>query len=220
MTEFDPLQWVSSLQRSLKEYIEDEINNAVTDGALPTPNPIGLQAFDVILDFPVSAEGARSADFPKTIIHLEIDDIENRKLGFGTDIVQAEYVEGDVDTPATLVEKEAMGHIVNFDVGVWASDLSGGSSSRLLAYEILERIFGGNLAREKCATATGGVEILTFDGGRFVPDVINDIRVFRIVDCTLRVRVYSRKDSGDLIVADEITQDPHLTIDNPPVAVS
>jgi hypothetical protein len=101
---------------------------------------------------------------------------------------------------------------------VWASDQSGGSTSRLIAYEILDKAFGGEMAKRKCMEATQGVELISFMGGRFVMDSINDIRIFRIVNAELVVRVYSRKDGSALIVPDSITQVPVLTI--PPLAIT
>jgi hypothetical protein len=215
---YDPLAWVTSMQRSLREYVLNEIHLAISDEDHPTPNPVGLAVFDVVFDYPFSANPALEADLSKTIIHFEIDDIENIKLGFGPDVVDDVYTPGDITNPATVVEREARCHKVNFDVGVWASDLSGGSTQRLLAYELLEKMFGGELARDKCMGYTQGVELFSFQGGRFVVDTINDVRVFRVVGGELVVRVYSRKDGNELIVPDEFVQDPQLTI--PPLAIT
>lgn len=218
MTTFDAQKWVTTMQRSLKDYILAEVDASVSDNAVPTPNNVGSDVFDVVFDYPPSAAGATDADLAKTIIHLEIDDIENIPLGIGRNVVADVYTAGDIDTAATLVEREAHCHKVNFDVGVWASDTSGGSTSRLLAYEILDKIFTGDMARVKCMSTTQGVEIISFQGGRFVIDTLNDVRVFRIVGSELVVRVYSRKDGNTLIVPDEISQNPLLTI--PPLAIS
>lgn len=211
MSTYDPTSWVTSMQRALKDYILAEVDAAVGTNQ-------GLDAFDVVFDYPTSLATAIAADFQKTIIHLEIDDIENIKLGFGTDIVDSVYTPSDVSNPATVVESEARCHKVNFDVGTWASDQSGGSTSRLVAYEILDKAFGGEFARKKCMDATQGVEIVSFMGGRFLVDTINDIRVFRMVNSELVVRVYSRKDGEALIVPDSISQSPQLTI--PPLAIT
>jgi hypothetical protein len=209
---YDPQKWITTMQRSLRDYLLAEIDTAVSDEAMPFPDDIGLQVFEVLLDYPPSVAPAGDVDFKKTIIHLQIDDIENIKLGFGTDVVAITYTPGDVAHAATIVEKEARCHRVNFDVGVWASDQSGGPSSRLLAMEILEDALGGEMARRKCMSVTQGVEITSFNGGRFVVDTINDVRIFRIIDCTLEVRVYSRKDGESMIVADTISQNPLLTL--------
>jgi len=200
---YDPTAWVTTMQRSLKEYVLAEIDAVIPEG--------GLNAFEVVMDYPISAAGSLEADLQKTIIHFEIDDINSIKLGFGSDIVKVEYTPGDVANAATIVESEARCHRVNYDVGVWASDVSGGATSRLVAYEILDKALGGEMARQKCKTVTQGVEITGFTGGKFVIDTLNDVRVFRVVDCSLDVRVYSRKD-GTQIVADTISQDPHFTI--------
>lgn len=212
MSVYDATKWVTSMQRSLKDYIEGVITDSV-------PGGLGLQAYDLVFDYPPSIAKAVESDFDKTIIHLEIDDIENMKLGFGADIVKETQTPGNISNPATTVESEARGHRVNFDVGVWASDQSGGSTSRLIAYEMLESAFGGEMARKACMDATEGVEIVSFAGGRFVVDTINDIRIFRIVNSELVVRVYSQKDGSVLIVPDSISQSPDFTI-SPELAIS
>jgi hypothetical protein len=197
------------MQRSIKDYILAEIDAAIPEG--------GLNVFDVVMDYPISAAGPVEADLSKTIIHFEIDDIVNIKLGFGSDVVESVYTPGDVANPATTSEREARCHRVNYDVGVWASDLSGGATSRLVAYEILDKALGGEMARQKCKSVTGGVEITSFNGGKFVIDTLNDVRVFRVVDSALDVRVYSRKDSI-MIVPDTVSQDPHFTILGTPIS--
>lgn len=218
MSTFNPQAWVTTMQRSLKDYILAEVDAAISDNASPTPNNVGSDVFDVVFDYPSAAASALDVDLKKTIIHLEIDDIENIPLGMGRNVVADVYTAGNVSTPAKLVEREAHCHRVNFDVGVWASDVSGGSTSRLLAYEILDKIFTGDMARVKCMSTTQGVELISFQGGRFVIDTLNDVRVFRIVGSELIARVYSRKDGNELIVPDEITQNPLLTI--PPLAIT
>lgn len=189
--------------------------NEVAESVSPS---VGLDVYQVVFDYPMAVDEAVKSNFEKTIIHLEIDDVENMGLGFGSNIVKETYNPGDVSNPATTVESEARSHRVNFDVGVWASDQSGGSTSRLVTYEMLDKAFGGQFAKQKCMDATQGVEIISFQGGRFVVDTINDIRVFRIVNCELVVRVYSRKDGSELIVPDSISQSPALTI--PPLAIT
>jgi hypothetical protein len=210
MNTYDPTKWVTTMQRALKDYVEAEIDAAIGGG--------GLNVFNVVFDYPVSAAAPLEADLTKTIIHLEIDDVLNTRIGFGRDVFAGAYTPGNVANAATLVESEARCHRVNFDVGVWASDLSGGSTSRLIALEILDSAFGGEMARHKCMAATGGVEITSFNGGKFVVDTLNDVRVFRIVDSALDVRVYSRKDGEEMIVADTISQDPHFTILGTPIS--
>lgn len=202
------------MQRALKNYITSEIDAYFTDGV----QNIGLDAFDVVFDYPISSANAIEIDLSKTVIHLDIDDIENIKLGFGPDVVDWQYTPGSAGNPDTIVEREARCHRVNFNVGVWASDLSGGSTSRLVIYEVLSNIFDGEMARAKCMEVTQGVEIRAFQSGQFVVDTINDVRIFRIIESELIVRVYSRKDGSALIVPDEIVQNPLLTI--PPLAIT
>ncbi len=214
MSTYDPERWLTTMQRALKNYVETEID-ACIDG---NGNGGGSEIFNVVFDYPVSSAGAINIDLDKTIIQMDIDDIENIRLGFGPNIIDDVYTPGDVSNPATLVEREAYCHRVNYNVGVWASDVSGGITSRLLAYEILSKIFVGEQAKEKCMQVTQGVEIRDFQSGQFIVDTINDIRIFRIIESELIVRVYSRKDGNELIVPDTLTQDPHLTI--PPLAIT
>lgn len=212
MTTFQPDTWLTSLQRSLKDFIEAKINAYFLDNNnLPT----GANAFEIVFDWPQSDELAKSVKLPRAIIHLIVDDISNVKLGFGSDVVD---VDEEIHLPASAdlrFEKEAQGHVLNFDVGVWTSDQSGGSTTRLVAYEMLQKILNTQMGREELHDTTGGVEVIHFTGGRFITDTINDVRVFRIIDSELVVRVYSRMISQPQVIPD---QDPDvnetLEIDN------
>lgn len=212
--QFSPDSWLTTAFAAFTDYISTEIDKYVRDDA---SDPVGLQVYDLVMDYPHSDELPKAGEFTKTIIHLSLDDVDNRRLGFGDGVVSWTEIPG-VDG-STLSPEEAQMHTLNFDVGVWASDQSGGVSSRLRAYEMLDYIFNGEMARQKANAVTGGVEIIGYQSGRFVPDKINDIRVFRVVGAEVVVRVFSRKKvpTDNVIVDGELIQDPNLVIDTVPL---
>lgn len=207
---YDPDSWLLSLQRALGEQVKSDINQAFKDG---NGDDAGEQAFEVILDWPESDDVAKFVQLKRTVIHIAVDDIANSPLGMGDGIVSGAEV--TTTDPDTVTLHEGFGHIVNFDVGVWASDLSGGHTSRMLAYQTFQQLFGTGMGKERVRAATQGVEIIRFNGGRFITDRVNDVRVFRIIDTELVVRVYSRVVSSDpvVIVDTEPVQEPDLEID-------
>lgn len=194
-TQFDPDKWVTSFFRALVNYAQPLLRHNNQD------------VYDVIESYPPLDELTTKVPLAKTLIHFDIEDMEQVFFGLGENIVFEEYRSATHDVESW----EAHCHIVRMDVGVWASIESGGPSARLEARQDLDRIFNGPAARDNCMTATDGVEILGFTGGRFLTDAINDLPVFRIVDQELRVRVYSR--TKVLATAIEsIDQDPQLSV--------
>lgn len=205
--QFNPDAWLTSMFDALTDYINGQIALAVQGK--------GADVYDVVMSYPDADSLPKASEFKKTIIHLDIDDIDNKALGFGPGVTKSEITEGDVVTPGTVVDFQARRHQVNFDVGVWASDISGGITSRLRAYQILDKAFNGEIARERCKEITGGVDILFYNGGRFVTETISDVRVFRLVGAELEVRVYSRDTANaEILVDGEPTQQPDLEIIN------
>lgn len=205
--QFVPEDWLVSGFNALQDYITTKINDYIKNNVNVSA---GLQAYEIVMDFPDSADIPRPSEFTKTIIHFAIDDIDNTELGFGPGFVAADVIAHAVDpappaqrSPAgTIAEHEARCHVINFDVGVWSSDKSGGSTSRLRAYQMLDSILGGETAKEKCRDFTGGVEIRHFTNGRFIIERPNDIRTYRMVGGELVVRVYSRKVTDPVEFAD------------------
>jgi hypothetical protein len=187
--------------------VKEEINNAVTDD---NDDPVGLDIYDVEMDWPTAADTARDIQLEKTLIHFVIDDINSTKLGFGEDTVNATEVLAVAPEPDIVKFQSARMHEINFDVGVWASDKSGGSTSRLVTYQMLDTLFGSTQARRRFQTATKGVQIIRFNGGTFITERVNDVRTFRIIDCELVVRVFSRHTVEDRVIVEEIVQDPDL----------
>jgi hypothetical protein len=110
-------------------------------------------------------------------------------------------------------------------VGIWTSDRAGGKTQRLRAYQNLIRLFQGKLAFDDLRDATlrtdagefdGCLEIFGFTGGRFITETVNDIILYRLIDCQLVIRCYSRTSPlrPPLPTIEEIFQDPELIIDD------
>jgi hypothetical protein len=208
---FDSEKWMTSLFRSLREYILEGIDGYVKSGA----TPIGLQVYDVVFDFPTAFEVPDKVPFrnedgnPVTVIHLVVDSIENKPLGFGPGVFSEEIV----GAPSyTVTQVEGQGHEISWDVGVWASDASGGSTARLQVYEALTYLLDGPASQKACQSATEGVLIRSFSGGRFLTETLNDIRLYRVVDCELVTHVFSAKQLTPSTASD-IVIDPELFID-------
>jgi hypothetical protein len=207
---YDPYNWLPSMFRTLKEYVLDGVDKSRKHF---TEN-IGLQAYEIVFDFPAARLDPHKLPFTNenndivTLIHFEIDNIDNQPLGFG----EGRFRETPYSATGTIVPEEAESHEVNFDVGIWATDSSGGSTSRLEAYGILDSLFSGPSAQSACQSLTGGVLIRSFGGGRFINDSVNDIRLYRVADVELVCHVYSSK----LVVSEtdsEIILIPELLID-------
>lgn len=209
---FNPDSWLTSALDSIQDYIRDALNNSILDA---NNNPAGSEIFDVVMEFPASTALPSGVEAGKTIVHFEIDDIDNTTLGFGESFVNRTIQDGTPSDPGYVTEEEAGRHVINFDVGIWASDKSGGPSNRALAYQTLDQVLRGPIARDNCMEQTQGVELVRFQNGRFVTEMINDVRLFRMVGAELVVRVFSRKVAEPEILVDgDIIQEPHLTIDS------
>lgn len=210
---YDGRTWLETLFRSVEEFIKTGIDNYIKNGS----TPVGLWAYDVVMDFPTAAEPAEKLPFkkddkPVTLIHLAIDEIQNVPLGMGDGTYAEAVVEGDDENAGEVYPEEAEGHEVNFDIGIWATDASGGSSSRLAAYQMLNSLLGGPSAQDFFHARTGGVEIRSFNGGRFLMETVNDLRLYRVVDSELVVRVFSRKIVIPQVLVDDIDQTQGLTV--------
>lgn len=193
--------WLLSTYRTLKSYVIDTIN---------APN-----VYDVVMEFPGADVDAGKMPLRKIIIHFEIDDIDEQPLGMGDRPAVDNYSAGTSE----ITPQWAHIHVVNFDVGIWASDAEGGTTSRMRARQWLTRLFsipeGAEHLRDYSDGGDGVIEILSFSGGRNVIDRVNDMRLYRMVDCTLVCRVFSRTPIEDAVTVpaiDEIDQAPNLTI--------
>jgi hypothetical protein len=207
---YDPDNWLTSAQQALEDYITNKFNNAVV---APGDIPGGLDVWKVVMDFPESDDLPDLLADGKTIVHFALDDIDNRRLGMGSNVVDFTEVPGVGGAAGHVDEVVAGLHYLNFDVGIWAYDRSGGASLRIETYQYLEEFLGVS-AQEKVMEATDGIEIQSFNGGRWVTDRVGGVRVFRTVDAELVLRVYSRKSPlPPAPLAEEIVQVPGLTID-------
>lgn len=211
---YNPDQWFVSLIRSLEEYVVDSFNAEVSGN--------GDEIWRIIMDFPESDDLPEVVgESDKILVHFAPDNIENIKLGYGLDIVDFTTTppSGPPPAPAGSVnESEAEPHLVNFDVGIWTYDNTGGATLRMETYQLLERFLHGPRAYQAVKDATEGVEVQSYNGGRWVTERIAGTRVFRMVDAELIVRVYSRKLTiAAAPLTDSIEQDPNLTIDGNPI---
>jgi hypothetical protein len=204
---FDPEDWLVSMKRGLEAYVKNGFQQSVTGRQ-------GDLVYEVIFEFPSGDMMAKKVPLKKPVIHFEVDEIRPSLVGFGDNVFAWNFNETDY----SVKPQEAAENVVNFDVGIWTSDTSGGTTTRLRIYQILEQLFIGKRAKEALLKATdggdGGVEILRYRGGRFLSEHINDVLVYRMVDSELEVRVFSRTPKPFLAepAIQGITQDPQLTI--------
>jgi hypothetical protein len=195
MTTFDPDKWITSLHRSLLSYMQTK---------LPADE------FEIVEDYPSAAAMTRRMPLKKTIVHFAMEDPQRMMFGLGDNIVA-----DSKDEDAQEIEGwEARCHEVTFDLGIWASEETGGVTSRMEAREALDYLFHGSTAQQACLAATDGVDVRSISGGRNVIEDINEIVVYRMVDIALIVRVYSRVKATSIpYVTDDLDLDPELTID-------
>lgn len=211
MMKYDPEAWIESTIRVLKEYLEQEFQVSVDDGQ----DFVGLDAYEIIAEFPGTLLDARKMPMQRTIVHFEIDDIQSNIVGFGDNVFSS-----TLSLDGMLTGRTGEVHLINFDVGIWASDASGGTTARMRAKQILQSALGGargiTRLRDFSDNGDGMLEIMGFSGGRFMADRIGDMTVHRMSDSTLVIRVYSRDPlapdmTGPAIM--EIDQDPEFWIE-------
>jgi len=207
---YDPEIWLESTIRGIKGYAMDFFDKAIQTAQ----GPVGLQAYEIVMEFPGPLLDARKVPMRKTVIHFEIDDIISQPAGMSNSLVWT----FDPDTNTTMAQ-EPIYHRMLWDVGIWASDASGGTTSRARAMQILNNAFGGLIGSRALCTFTRGVDgqvdVLRYSGGRFLMDRINDVGVYRMTDATLEVGVYSRTPADQAFTAPAIInifQDPNLEI--------
>jgi len=191
MTMYDIDNWLVSATRTLAAYITDAFDSELVTVEMSFPDTMNL------------------LPLPKTLVHLEQDAMEHPVVGFG--IPTAEVFD---DVAGTVLPQDLAVHLVNFDVGVWASRESGGATHRMEVTQVLSSLFAPAAARQAFREATG-MSVVSFNGGRNELDRLNDTPVWRALDMTLVVRVVSRNvpQVADIMVTD-ITQDQELTIIN------
>jgi hypothetical protein len=144
----------------------------------------------VEMDFPDTRNWTKQQPLDKILVHFAQDHEDSPVLGFGVPGVGV-FDDSDPANPTAGIH-EAAQHILNFDVGVWVSAEMGGATKRLEVVQALKNLLatqGGKIAFNE---ATDGLNIVSFDGGRNALDRIADVPVWRALDMTLIVRVFSR----------------------------
>jgi len=189
MTNFNPEDWLETAVRGLKDYASAGVDAAVQNNV---SQDSGLDVFEVMMEFPSDEKIITLLPGKKSIIHFELDDIQDHILGFGKNVAKTVYDPINFH----VSEQEGRRHILNFDVGIWTWDKSGGTTARFRARQILTNLFTGSQAivnlREATDGGDGQLELLDFTGGHFTTDQVNDVRVFRQVNTNLQIRVFSR----------------------------
>lgn len=201
MSTYDPDDWLVSATRVLHEYVETTLGTML-------PN----DEVTVEMSFPNTRDWPKELPLDKPLIHFEQDDLGDPILGFGVPGVEVIDDVTDPDNPTSSFH-EAAEHIINYDVGVWTSAQSGGTTKRMIVVQALKNMLataGGKLALNE---ATGGLQVVSFNGGRNELDRVNDVPVWRALDMTLVVRCFSRHipEVPD-VVPTSVIQEPHLTI--------
>lgn len=213
VTDFNPEIWLETAMRGIVDFAREGFHESIRD---ENNNPAGQGIYDIVMEFPSTEKILTMMPLARTLIHFEIDDIDDRILGFGDGHHRLNYDE----FMQRIQPQEAGEHRIDLDVGVWTSNRAGGVTARLRAYQTLRNLFHGGIAIEKLRDATndlgeGGVEIMSFTGGRFLTDTVNDIEVFRVIDCTLKVRVFSRTPiEPEIPTIEDILIIPELIIDD------
>ena len=201
--EYDPDSPIVSTVRSLKAHVE----------ALVAADTQLAGVTEVEMSFPDTTVWTKDQPLGKTIIHFDIDDQENPVIGFGR-VGKSTFVPGDPEgTVGHELFQEATRHMINFDVGIWASAQSGGHTKRLEVREMLTKAFASAGGRKAFNEATGGLQVARFEGGEDVIDRINDLPLWRTAAMTLVLDVFGRitPEIPDTVPL-SIGQDPHLTI--------
>lgn len=173
---YDPEKFFETTVRTLKEYVETNMNTRI---------------YDVVMEFPGAQIDAGELPLKKAVIHFELDDHDTKPVGFGDQMFRDNY---DPVGKEIFPQYAAM-QVFTFDVGVWTDDATGGTTTRMRAKQYLNFLFdlnGAQRLQEFSDNGDGRIEVLSFTGGRFVLDHANDVRLYRMVDCQLVLRVFSR----------------------------
>lgn len=197
--QYDPDEWLVSLTRSLKSFVEDNVDPLLVN---------------VEMSYPDTRDWTKQTPLDKTLIHFEVDDQAHPVWAFGNPgkEVFTESPDAGVTSGMWRVD-EAQKHHVNFDVGVWASAESGGATARMTYHQLLTNLFAVAGAKQFMQDATGGIWVVSFTGGRYATDRINDLPIWRALDITLIAEVFSRHTpETEEVVADEFLQDQELSI--------
>lgn len=192
---FTPESWLLSCLRSLEDYLNDNLR---------------ADLYDVQMSFPDTTLMSKTLPFTKTIIHFDIEDVTNTSLGVGDNAV--DYTVDETLDEITL--SEASWRDLELDVGIWASADSGGVTSRMVALQDVSDLLHGPDAQERCFVTTSGVQIVSFEGGMFFVDSINDLPVWRVRNMTLALKVASKKTYEPLPLITGFDQSPGIYLED------
>ena len=185
---YDPTNYLTTTLRSIQEYVTDQLHAATDIG----------DVVDVEMSFPDTRSWMKTIPLERSLVHFELDDDPEMRLGFGVPTTQDD--DGDTTTLS-----EPVPHELNFDVGVWTSAQSGGTTKRGQLRQALYAIFGPASARREFTEQTG-IVIKSYGGGHDVLDRVGDVPIYRTAAITLVASVFSKHTfaSGvDLITAYE-----------------
>jgi hypothetical protein len=141
---YDPTQWLLSASRSVVEY---------TALALATDSSIGVAA-QVELGFPDTRTWEKKSPLDKVVVHFAQDDLRNQRWAFGIPGVET----FDDDAGESTFDEAAM-HLLNFDVGVWASPEVGGTTMLMRVGQLLANLYGTAGGRQEFNQATGDLRL-------------------------------------------------------------
>lgn len=208
---YNPEIWLESAIHELESYVTDGFNKSVLDNG---GNPVGDSVYEIVMEFPGAALDESDNPLQRTLIHFEVDDPGDRILGLGENNFADNYHSGT----NTVNPQYAGLHLINFDVGIWSSAKAGGTTARIRARQILYDLLGSPKGKMAIQDFTDGgdgrLEIIDYAGGQFSRDTINDIPIFRMINSSLTVRVFSRTKVADLPdpAIEGIDQAPQLSI--------
>lgn len=195
---FDPDDWLVSTTRAIGAYVSNYLNDP----------DLGVE-----MSFPDTRNMQKETPLDKALIHFEQDDISDPVLGFG---VPGKDVFDYVTDPAapTYAKHETMQHHINYDVGVWVPAEIGGATKRMQLTQSLKNMLTTATGKKALNGATGGLWIVSFEGGRNELDRINGIPIWRTLNMTLIIKVFSRHIPATILVPGDgdYKQNPDLTI--------
>lgn len=194
--QYNPSEYLVSAMDALKRYTRDSLVQVAGIG----------DTVDVEMGFPDTRSWTKASPLERSIVHFELDDDPEMRTGFGVQVTQ------DDQGNDTTILSEAAVHELNFDIGIWTSPQSGGTTMRARLRQALFAIYGPGGARRAFTDATG-VVVKRYGGGNDVLDRVNDLPIYRTVQVELVLSVFSRhtQDAATPLVI-EIDQDEHLSI--------
>lgn len=195
--QYDPDDFLLSSLRSLGSYISETLNDP-----------------DVRVEqsFPDTSTWTKETPLAQSIIHLDKDDVSPQVLGFGIPGKDV-FTDEDNDTVEDHVERqEAFLVEITYDVGIWVSTEMGGVTTRAELHQALISMFGSPGGRIALNEATGGINVVSFHGGRDQLDRVNDLPVWRVLDLNLIIRVIGRNRSEPVQLIQVVSSDGSLVI--------